>query len=224
MKELWDGIRRCGDKLLLFLQHVMKISIKQIEDGHCHPNILYELSKCSPAAFPSLDQAYFTSMVSVQTKCSMATSCSDWLVANANISSCCITPRHGSILSPNKNTSAVANVACLLSSNKEQSDKYTLDCDVNGEIFCYLPLSQTTGLPVHVSCKFAIISSHRGIWTSAEVSSHSDSEVQWNMHIMTCVIPTAYIRLLCSLKGMQKCGFLQNYQFHFQCLLMLSWK
>ena len=214
VKELWGGIRQCGDKLLLFLQHVKKISIQEIEDGQSHPTILYELSKCTAAALPCLDQAYFTSMVSVQTKCSMATSCTNWLVANANISSCCITPRHGSILSPNKNKSAVASVACLLSSNKEQSDKYTLDCDVNGEIFCYLPLSLTTGLPVHVSCNFAVISSRRGIWTSADVSSHSDSEVQWNMHIMTCVIPTAYIRLLCSLKGMQKCGFLQNYQFH----------
>ena len=38
---------------------------------------------------------------------------------------------------------AVASEACLLSSNNEQSDKFTLACDLNGVVFCYLPLSQT---------------------------------------------------------------------------------
>ena len=216
VKELWDGIMHCGDKLLLFLQHVKKITIQQIEDGQRNPTILYELSKCTSTALLHADQKYLTSNFSVQTKDSMGTTCTEWLVANASVSSRCTTIGHGTILSQRKKSKkkAVASVACLLTSSNEQSDKFTLACDLNGEVFCYLPLSQTTGLPVHVSCNFAVISSRRGIWTSADVSSNSDSEAKWNMLIMTNVIPAAYIRLLGSLKGMQMSGFLQNYQFH----------
>ena len=220
VNQLFDDIKQCGDKLLLFLQHVKKITIQQIEDGQNHPTLMYELSKCTSALFHN-EQTYLTSKVSIHTKdlTGSTTTCTDWLVADTNISSRCTPEGHWVIDSPSPSHShshskqAVASVACLLSSSSGKSDVYTINCDLNGEMFCFLPLSQTTGLPVHISCNFAVMNNRRGIWTSAESLSCADTEMQWNMHLMTKAIPTAYIRLMCCLRDMQKSSSLQKYQF-----------
>ena len=219
VNQLFDDIKQCGDKLLLFLQHVKKITIQQIEDGQNHPTLLYELSKCISAPL-HCDQPYLTSKISIQTKdqTGSTTTCTDWLVADTNISSRCTSEGHWVIDSQSPSHShskeAVANVACLLSSSSGKSDVYTLNCDLNGEMFCFLPLSQTTGLPVHISCNFAVINNRRGIWTSLKASSCTDDEVQWNIHLMTNVIPIAYKDLLYSLRDMQASGHLTNYQYY----------
>ena len=85
--------------------------------------------------------------------------------------------------------------------------------EVEGEIFCFLPLAQKTGLPVHVSSNFAVINNRRGIWTAHEASK-SDSEVQWNMSLMQKVIPKAYHSLLVSLQVMHSQGMLNEYAFY----------
>ena len=83
-----------------------------------------------------------------------------------------------------------------------------------GKVFCYLPLAQTTGLPVHVSCNFAVINNRRGIWTADESASADEAEVEWNDFLMESVIPRAYFSLLCSLKSMQQSSTLHNYRFY----------
>ena len=35
---------------------------------------------------------------------------------------------------------------------------------VPGEVFCFMPLSFTSGLPVHVNGNFAVLSNRRGLW------------------------------------------------------------
>ena len=195
ISELLDSLYQCGDKLLMFLRHINRITFQEICDGQNSPHLLYELHK-STASVPISLNASMISIKSNYTK-NCKVSNNNWLVA-----------KHEAV---HNGKSAVAEVACLLHTREAS---YTVDSELDGEIFCYLPLSQTTGLPFHVSCNFAVISNRRGIWTSSEAKSSSHAEVQWNIYLMEKIVPTAYVKGLVSLQKMHESNLLQDYSFY----------
>ncbi|XP_074631900.1 sacsin-like [Acropora palmata] len=79
---------------------------------------------------------------------------------------------------------------------------------VPGEIFCFLPLSIPTGLPIHVNGYFAVMSNRRGIWESntAETGRSQPLEVRWNRSLMIDALCQAYIQLLKEMTHMQEMG------------------
>ena len=79
---------------------------------------------------------------------------------------------------------------------------------VPGEIFCFLPLSIPTGLPVHVNGYFAVMSNRRGIWESstAETGRFQPLEVRWNRSLMIDALCQAYMQLLKEMTHMQELG------------------
>ncbi|XP_015770809.1 PREDICTED: sacsin-like, partial [Acropora digitifera] len=79
---------------------------------------------------------------------------------------------------------------------------------VAGEIFCFLPLSIPTGLPVHVNGYFAVMSNRRGIWESntAETGRFQPLEVRWNRSLMIDALCQAYMQLLKEMTHMQEMG------------------
>ena len=87
----------------------------------------------------------------------------------------------------------ICSVACKLSVT---SGQYTV-IPINGSVFCFLPLPvPNTGLPVHVSANFAVMSNRSGIWTSASSTTPSDAREWWNQKLMETVIPAAYCKML----------------------------
>ena len=94
----------------------------------------------------------------------------------------------------------------------EQSNNFCID-SIEGECFCYLPLNIKTGLPVHVSSNFAVMSNHRGIW-KADNPSTATNESNWNKMLMKSVVFQAYITLLVHLQKMQQNGSLITYPFY----------
>ena len=191
--DLLQSINDSGNKLLLFLQNVRRITVRRIDHGMSTPKVLFDLRK--PEQIP-LHGVSITVMVSENCE-SKQKSMSNWLVSSHRLAY--------------EKKPAVANLACLLSSS---DNTFTVDRSLAGEVFCFLPLSQRTGLPVHVSCNFAVINNRRGIWTSSDKDgSASDPEVQWNVFLMEKVIPVAYTRLLQNLKEMHKVSALRNYHF-----------
>ena len=84
---------------------------------------------------------------------------------------------------------------------------------VIGECFCFLPLHIKTGLPVHVSSNFAVMTNRRGIWKADSIST-ATNESNWNTKLMESVVFQAYIALLLHLRQMQQKGSLLNYRFH----------
>ena len=68
---------------------------------------------------------------------------------------------------------------------------------VPGEMFCFLPLSIQTGLPVHANGYFAVTSNRRGIWegTTADVG-RQPLEVRWNQSLIEDALTHAYVQLL----------------------------
>ena len=84
---------------------------------------------------------------------------------------------------------------------------------VPGEVFCFLPLSIPTGLPVHVNGYFAVTSNRRGIWegTTADVG-RQPLEVRWNAALMKDAVSQTYIQLLEDIMHMQQQGKIPSYQ------------
>ena len=73
---------------------------------------------------------------------------------------------------------------------------------INGEVFCFLPLSVVSGLPVHVSANFAVQNDRTGIRTSADHSSNGANEAEWNIDLIKSTIPKAYFNFLSCLSMM----------------------
>ena len=84
---------------------------------------------------------------------------------------------------------------------------------VPGEVFCFLPLSIPTGLPVHVNGYFAVTSNRRGIWESntAETGRFQPLEVRWNRSLMNDALSQAYIQLLEEMTLLQENGKIALY-------------
>jgi len=83
---------------------------------------------------------------------------------------------------------------------------------VNGEVFCFLPLSIPTGLPVHVNGYFAVTSNRRGIWESTTADlGHQPLEVRWNRSLMEDAVSQAYFQLLESTMRMHKQGKISSH-------------
>ena len=102
---------------------------------------------------------------------------------------------------------AIASVSVRL---KIQSD--CID-PVKGECFCYLPLHIETGLPVHVSSNFAVMTNRRGLW-KADNSGYATRESDWNKKLMETVVFQAYIALLLYLKQLQQNEKLKDYNYY----------
>ena len=190
VKELFRDIQMCSSELLLFLQKVNCIIVSQISDGQKVPSIQLKITR----ATVSLESLYIHMITCLVSEDSTTTSY--WLVATKN----------ETVLK----RLATASVACLLS--PLESSCFTLQ-PIEGEMFCFLPLSMKTGLPVHVSSNFAVSNNRTGIWAS-DNSSSNIQEVLWNEALMKSVISNVYLLLLEGMKQLKLRNLIQEYEFH----------
>ena len=200
IKHLISEMTACSSNLILFLQHVEKITFQIIKNGESKPKVCLEISKAN-LFMPCLSPTTVFRMITLNTPPSTKTS-SYWVVSNSSSN---INGKH-----------ATSSVACSLIS--VYSGSYTVQTSLDGEVFCYLPLAQKTGLPVHVNGNFAVINNRQGIWTSDATTSLLNDEVRWNVSLMNYNIPTAYHQLLVDVQKMQ--DVLQDYEFY--CLWPLE--
>ncbi len=83
--------------------------------------------------------------------------------------------------------------------------------DVNGTVFCYLPLPIHSGLPVHINGAFAVASNRRHLQEKLE-DDKSCYGVKWNEVLMQDSVCSAFLSLLEDLKSLVPDG--GSYQFH----------
>ncbi len=198
VNHLISELQKCASKLLLFLQHVNCITFQKIDSNQKMPITLFKIIKTPmplPITLPSRVELNSISLLKDSMKASEY-----WLVANSKTTlKHCGSAKH-----------ATSSIACPLSHSTSTYEVQILD----GELFCFLPLLQEIGLPVHVSANFAVSSNRRGIWTSDEVKDKADSEVVWNQNLLKCVVPKTYCHLLTALQEMAFNKLLVNYTFH----------
>ena len=194
VQELISAIKESSTNLLLFLQHVRTITFHRIDPGQTTTQIVLKVTRAEMSPSLSLSLPIGTVIQELSCTASADSKSCRWLVSQ--------------VKEDHLQKYYTASVACPLSSSD-----YKVNSNFEGEIFCFLPLSQRTGLPVHVSSNFAVINNRRGIWTSDKVSSQTD-EILWNVTLMERVIPKAYHNLLLALKHLVLDSLLEGYTFH----------
>ena len=83
--------------------------------------------------------------------------------------------------------------------------------DVNGTVFCYLPLPIHSGLPVHINGAFAVASNRRHLQEKLE-DDKSCYGVKWNEVLMQDSVCSAFLSLLEDVKSLVPDG--DWYKFH----------
>ena len=191
--KLTQEIQKCSSKLLLFLQNVNCITVSQISDGQTSPKNLLKVvntkRKLGSLCFHTVTCSFN----------SLDTTTEHWVVAT-----------HTETILRQLSTSSVA--CALLPQPTEEVLWYTPK-PVEGEVFCFLPLSIKTGLPVHVSSNFAVSNNRIGIWTSDDYSRQNIQEVRWNETLMKYTIPKAYNQILEAVKQLHVRSKLHEYVF-----------
>ena len=193
---LKNDIADSGKKMLLFLSHVRTLNFLTIQAGNSSPReeIVIEKIECGG------------NIVRIETKVSTRSSnptVEYWLVSNVSNSVYDVYEK--------EYRPSVSSVACQFCITTDGKYKVVA---VDGSVFCYLPLSvPCTGLPVHISANFAVMSNRSGIWTSSSSATPSDSREWWNQQLIKTIIPEAYCNLLVMLKSLQDNGMLLDYNF-----------
>ena len=192
IKQLIKEIQFSSSKLLLFLQSVTSLTVSQFDNGATD---VRQILKVTNSKQPIEGTTVSLHQITCNHSSSQTTT-DFWLVESYK----------DTILSH----CSIASIACSLTPIGTPHGYKILELE--GEMFCFLPLSMKTGLPVHISSNFAVSNNRRGIWTSDDESRLED-EVKWNEALLTQIIPTAYCRLLEALKELSIESKLYEYSF-----------
>ncbi|XP_054471897.1 sacsin [Anoplopoma fimbria] len=101
----------------------------------------------------------------------------------------------------------IGGIAVPLQNDPETGKLTSLQTDLVGQAFCFLPLSIHTGLPVNVNGTFAVTSNRKGLWESGV-------KHDWNKALLQDPVVTAYVTALLTLKSMSENKQLQPYLYH----------
>ena len=193
VRQLMEQMQNSSSKLILFLQSIETVTFSQIDSGQELPveKMKITKSKQTLAGNRCIYQVTFSVSGSADTsECWLVEACTQTILQKYS----------------------TASVACLLSPIPDE--ELYQPKQVKGEMFCFLPLSMNTGLPVHVSSNFAVSNNRRGIWTSDDSDSGRSEEVEWNEALMNGVIASSYCKLLEALKELQLECKLNDYDFY----------
>ncbi|KAJ7369514.1 hypothetical protein OS493_038433 [Desmophyllum pertusum] len=243
IQSLVHSFQESSSSLLLFTQNVKKVTFLEVEkNAHDprNPRILFEMSKetanvlqpdkrsvvetsflqsCAEWTRGAADQEAPPKLSELISVCSKINGTNGersqetctWLITS------CLGIGDSFQLATSKEGRKQGLLSASGIAGKISSDNYKESClnskAVAGEVFCFLPLSIPTGLPVHVNGYFAVTSNRRGIWesTTADVG-RQPLEVRWNQSLMEDAVSQAYIQLLEDMMCMQQQGNIPSYE------------
>ncbi|XP_042331157.1 sacsin-like [Sceloporus undulatus] len=76
-----------------------------------------------------------------------------------------------------------------------------------GRVFCFLPLPIESGLPLHLTAAFAVLSNRKGLWDATEKG-------KWNRVLLRDSVVGAWLGALSQLRDMNKEGLLEDYKYY----------
>ncbi|KAG8584817.1 hypothetical protein GDO81_004776 [Engystomops pustulosus] len=208
VQNLLDKLRTDGAELLMFLNHMEKISICEIEKSTGALKVLYSVRGKITDGDRLKRKQFHSSVIDSVTRrkqlkdipVQQITYTMDIEDTEGNLTTWLICNRSGfsnmgkvlkSVISAHKNYDITlfprGGVAACVSHNYKKPFR----------AFCFLPLSLETGLPFHVNGHFALDSARRNLWRDDDgVGVRSD----WNNSLMTALVAPAYVELLVQLK------------------------
>ena len=214
-----DALKQVGEKIMLFLNNVRSINVYKLKKGSTSPmkdrvflfgmtardetpdllsssmkqsQLFYQASEvvCSGT---SSSHANASTVRCVEFRDASSVKTERWLICSSiGRNQCRVLAR-----SPEGRKSGLmpfAGVAAKLSSNKPAEP-----VAVDGEVFCFLPLSISTGLPFHVNGFFAVHSNRRSLWwhnTESVAEDRRDIDARWNEALITDALSEATLAML----------------------------
>ncbi|KAK3611578.1 hypothetical protein CHS0354_018093 [Potamilus streckersoni] len=212
--DLFTSFRTEASSILIFLKHLMKVSLHE-RKGHTNKinlQLSLEITK-NVQEVRKLRQEFLTkikclnkSISQTSIDCRYCLSfCTKFYKGDSVIEE---TNNHWMVINYYKGGKMSKELQALI---KDDSLGYCplvgvaapLDqnhAEFKGHVYCFLPLPQKTksmtGLPVHVNGFFALSQNRRHIkWPSAEQDAmhlHRDKSLMWNEKLLTDVLPEAY--------------------------------
>ncbi|KAM9318083.1 sacsin [Pholidichthys leucotaenia] len=208
VQNLLDKLKTDGAELLMFLNHMEKISICEIDNRSGELKVLYSVTAKITDGDRLKRKQFHASVIDSVTKkkhltvipVQQITYTMDIEDTDGNLTTWMICNRSGfsniedvskCVISAHKNEDITlfprGGVAACVSHNYRKPHR----------AFCFLPLSLETGLPFHVNGHFALDSARRNLWRDDNgVGVRSD----WNNNMMTSLIAPACVELLIQLK------------------------
>ncbi|XP_033901352.3 sacsin-like [Acipenser ruthenus] len=102
----------------------------------------------------------------------------------------------------------LGSVAVPLIKSKEAPEKWRPDTEAAaGQVFCFLPLSIHSGLPVHINGSFSVTSNRKNLWTTG-------LKGDWNEALLQDTVNVAYITTLLQLQKMCQEGKIEDYDYY----------
>ena len=101
----------------------------------------------------------------------------------------------------------IGGIAVPLQNDPKTGKQASLQTNLVGQAFSFLPLSIHTGLPVNVNGTFAVTSNRKGLWESGV-------KHEWNKALLQDPVVTAYVTALLALKEMSENKQLESYNYH----------
>ncbi|XP_068184908.1 sacsin [Antennarius striatus] len=101
----------------------------------------------------------------------------------------------------------IGGIAVPLQIDPQTGKLTVVETDLNGHVFCFLPLSIQTGLPVNLNGTFAVTSNRKGLWENGV-------KRDWNEALLQDPVVTAYVTVLLLLKIMSENKQLKSYDYH----------
>ncbi|XP_053728791.1 sacsin isoform X1 [Synchiropus splendidus] len=208
VQSLLDKLKTDGAELLMFLNHMEKISICEIETATGELKVLYSVTAKISDGDRLKRKQFHASVIDSVTKKKPLTSIPVQQITytmdigdtDGNLTTWMICNRSGfpnmekvskSVISAHKNEDITlfprGGVAACVSHNYRKPHR----------AFCFLPLALETGLPFHVNGHFVLDSARRNLWRDDNgVGVRSD----WNNNLMTSLIAPACVELLLQVK------------------------
>ncbi|XP_034741418.1 sacsin [Etheostoma cragini] len=145
-------------------------------------------------------------IVEITSQQSGVTEVQSWLLYN------CFGTHQSLQMALQKNSTAkfslpIGGIAVPLRKDPATGKLVSLQTDLVGQAFCFLPLSIKTGLPVNVNGTFSVTSNRKGLWESGV-------KHDWNKALLQDPVVAAYVTALLALKKMSENKQLETYCYH----------
>uniref|UniRef100_A0A3Q2V2Q8 HEPN domain-containing protein n=1 Tax=Haplochromis burtoni TaxID=8153 RepID=A0A3Q2V2Q8_HAPBU len=223
--------------LLLFLKNIITLSLQNIPHNGSTPprdtemETIFFVSKTTVSAMEIPDDTSVSkqrhaeeSLMKVDCKCKEVIDCFTFIIVKISSQQSnetevqfwllynCFGTDESLKMALHKNKQAsfslpIGGIAVPLQNDPETGKFTTLQSDLVGQAFCFLPLPIHTGLPVNVNGTFAVTSNRKSLW---ETGVKND----WNKALLQDPVVTAYVTVLKALKKMSEDKQLVSYCYY----------
>ncbi|XP_060112712.1 sacsin-like [Heteronotia binoei] len=204
IKALLSGFQEMPQDLLIFLCSVQEVSLTHLPEGSSSPEAAQLLTTVTRQPLAKMGASSIvqltTSAESELTICYyLLHSCSGMgealkLYQEGGKKSVSFSPPVASVALP----LCPATTAGRWAPNLE---------DFEGRVFCFLPLPIESGLPLHITAAFAVLSNRKGLWDSTEKG-------QWNRALLRDSVLGAWLGALSQLRDMHREQLLEGYEYY----------